>query len=341
MGARISCVCRGLHFQPVAQIRLNWARSGWVWAAESSRCPKSNEPTPTSRRFASSRGRRVSLIPMSDFREYENGVADILSFIVGDSATVERNVRVASKRGGRKRQVDVLVRGRVFGLDDTTLAVDCKLRKRSITADDLDAFLGFLDDIAVDLGLLVASSGYSPAAKSRLQHERGVHAEVVTLDELSAWSPKGTIHVSFRLSATDAKAAAAALRAAGLRVRQDPALSRSREEVVLEAFGHFGEPTADRQHELAKRAKTALTAAGLTVDTASSGVSIGGGTPAHRWLEITDRAGERIGIKVLAGAEDEAQQELDRVAAILGLPRESLDVEHPDGWPMTGFFGFR
>jgi hypothetical protein len=111
--------------------------------------------------------------------------------------------------------------------------------------------------------------------------------------------------------------------------------------VVLEAFGHFGEPTADRQHELAKRAKTALTAAGLPVDTASSGVSIGGGTPAHRWLAITDRAGERIGIKVLAGTEDEAQQELDRVAAILGLPRESLDVERPDGWPMTGFFGFR
>ncbi|HEV3047794.1 MAG TPA: hypothetical protein VGY13_10590 [Solirubrobacteraceae bacterium] len=71
---------------------------------------------------------------MSDFRQYEDGVADILSFLVGDSATVERNVRVASKRGGRKRQVDVLVRGRVFGLDDTTLAVDCKLRKRSITA---------------------------------------------------------------------------------------------------------------------------------------------------------------------------------------------------------------
>ncbi|MGP0103605.1 MAG: restriction endonuclease [Solirubrobacteraceae bacterium] len=278
---------------------------------------------------------------MPDFKEYENGVADILSFLVGDSATVERNVRVASKRGGRKRQVDVLVRGRVFGLDDTTLAVDCKLRKRSITADDLDAFLGFLDDIAVDLGLLVASSGYSPAAKSRLQHERGVHAEVVTLDELSSWSPKGTIHVSFRLPADDAKAAAKALRSAGLRVRQDPALSRSPEEVVLNAFGHFGEPTADRQRELAKRAETALMAAGLPVDTASSGVSMGGGTPAHRWLEVTDRSGERLGFKVLAGTEDEAKQECERVAAVLGLAGDSLDVERPDGWPMTGFFGSR
>jgi hypothetical protein len=83
---------------------------------------------------------------MSDFREYENGVADILGFLVGDGATVERDVRLPSRRGGRTRQVDVLVRGRVFGLENTTLVVDCKLWGRNVTVDDADRFLGFLDD---------------------------------------------------------------------------------------------------------------------------------------------------------------------------------------------------
>jgi hypothetical protein len=159
------------------------------------------------RSLGSSETPQTSLRRVADFREYENGVADILSFLTGDGATVERNVRLPSRRGGRTRQVDILIRGRVFGLDNTTLAVDCKSWKRKITAPDIDGFLGFLDDIAVDLGLLVASSGYSQAAKSRLQHERGVRAEIVTLDELSAWSPKGTIHISFRLPATDAERA--------------------------------------------------------------------------------------------------------------------------------------
>ena len=276
---------------------------------------------------------------MCDFREYENGVADILSFLVGDDATVERNVRVPSRRGGHKRQVDVLVRGRVFGLDDTTLAVDCKLWKRKVATNDIDRFLGFLDDIAVDLGLLVASSGYSSAAKSRLRHERGAHAEVVTLEELNAWCPKGTIHVSFRLPVTDAERAAAALRTAGMRVRPDSGLTRTADEAVLEAFGHFG--GADEQHDLMQRATKALSAAGLPVEIVSSGVSIGGGTPAHRWLEVTDRAGVQIGIKVLAGTEDEARRELDAVATTLGVTREMLDIERPEGWPVTGLFGLR
>jgi predicted helicase len=109
----------------------------------------------------------------NDFREYENGVADVLSFLLGDGVTVERNVRVPCRRRAGKRQVDVLVRGRVFGRDDVTLAVDCKLWKRPIAVGDIDRFLSFLEDVGADLGLLVAVSGYSAAAQARLESERG------------------------------------------------------------------------------------------------------------------------------------------------------------------------
>jgi hypothetical protein len=173
---------------------------------------------------------------MSDFREYENGVADILTFLVGDSATVERNVRVPSRSGGASRQVDVLVHGRVSGLDDVTLAVDCKARKRPITADHADAFVGFLDDVGADLGLLVATSGYSPGARARLRQTRGASAEVVTFGELDAWRPKGTIHVSLRVPTALAARATGALRAMGMRVKPVPEPSRSDDEAVLEAF---------------------------------------------------------------------------------------------------------
>ncbi len=215
---------------------------------------------------------------MSDFREYENGVADILSFLLGDAATVERNVRVPPRRGQRRRQVDVLVRGRVFGLDDATLAVDCKAWARRVAVGDIDKFLGFLNDVGADLGLLVSASGYSAAAKSRLENERGAWAELLTLDELSAWSPRGT---RFRLNAAQAERAAEALRAKGLRVRPDPELRRSDDEIVLTAFGHFGsDPTT--KDELVPIAQAALAAAGLSAEIASAGVTISGGTPAHR-----------------------------------------------------------
>lgn len=300
--------------------------------------PLTRVPTPGLRMSLS----RCSAWPperVIDFREYENGVADILSFLVGGSATVERNVRLPSRRGSGARQVDVLVRVRVFGLDDRTLAVDCKHWKRTIAVNDIDQFVGFVDDIAVDLGLLVASSGYTPAAKSRLRHVRGVQAEIVTIAELSAWSPNGTIHVSFRLPAGDAGRESRVLREAGMRVRPDPALARSADEVVLVAFGHFGEPSGEAQRDLSLRAIAALRDAGLPVDTAGSGVSIGGGTPAHRWLEVTDSAGLRLGLKLLAASEHDVQLELGRIAASLAVAEGSLDVERPPGWPPTGLFG--
>ena len=58
--------------------------------------------------------------------EYENGVADVLAFVVGDSAVVNRDVRLPGHISGAVRQVDIQVIGCVFGVGDATLAVDCK-----------------------------------------------------------------------------------------------------------------------------------------------------------------------------------------------------------------------
>lgn len=35
---------------------------------------------------------------MSEYRDYENGVADVLAFLAGDSATVERDARLPGRR---------------------------------------------------------------------------------------------------------------------------------------------------------------------------------------------------------------------------------------------------
>ena len=49
-------------------------------------------------------------------RDYENGVADVVAFLGGGGAHVERDVRIRGTRSGSWRQLDVVVRGRVFGL---------------------------------------------------------------------------------------------------------------------------------------------------------------------------------------------------------------------------------
>jgi hypothetical protein len=272
---------------------------------------------------------------MIDYREYENGVTDVLRFITGSDVEVQRDVLLPGRRSGVERQVDVRVRGSMFGLLDATLVVDCKLWKKKLDVNHVGTFLTYLDDVGADLGMLITTEGYTPAAKKLAQDARGIRAEVLTLRELEQWSPKGTLHVSYRLPADRADDARSALVRAGLRVREDQSLEHRDDQHILEAFRYprgEGEPTLDEV------AEEALTSVGLPVDVAASGTAIGGGTPAHRWLEVTDRD-EPTSLKILASTEAEVERELDRIAAEFHVIRQSLDVIRPSDWPITGLFG--
>ena len=65
-----------------------------------------------------------------DYREYENGVTDVLRYVAGGDVEIERDIRIPGRRSGTLRQIDVLVRGSMFGIADATLAVDCKRWKK-------------------------------------------------------------------------------------------------------------------------------------------------------------------------------------------------------------------
>lgn len=270
-----------------------------------------------------------------DYREYENGVADVLRFIAGDGAEVRRDVRVSGRASGTARQVDVLVRGPMFGFADATLAVDCKRWKSKLDVADVEAFVAVLDDLGADLGMLMTTEGYTSAAKARARAERGVRTEVLTLSELEQWSPKGTVHISFRLPRDRAEDARAALVRAGLRTREDRGLAHREAKIVLEAY-RYPRPSGERT--LNEVAEEALTGAGIPIDVAATGTAIGGGTPAHRWLEVTDGR-QPVNLKILVSNEVEVEQELERVAAEFGAARETLDVIRPPNWPITGLFG--
>ena len=101
------------------------------------------------------------------FREYENGVADVLASVVGEVGTVQRNVKLPSRSGGRRRQIDVLVEGNIFGLTNASLIVDCKRWKQAIDIADVERFIGLVEDVGADMGMLVSAAGASDGAMNR------------------------------------------------------------------------------------------------------------------------------------------------------------------------------
>ncbi len=275
--------------------------------------------------------------------EYENGVADVLAFLAGDAAMVERNVRLPGRRSWVARQIDVLVRGRVFGLTDAIVVVDCKRWAKPVDVADVGAFLDLVEDVGADVGLLVSTEGGSEAAHERSRQARGVRLEVLSLSELASWAPPGTFTSEYRIPADKQASASRALRRAGLRVAPSRAYPATEDEVVISVFRHYGtrSPSSEDQTGQWEQARAAFARAGVTDPTlVSHGITTGGGTPGHRWLEVTVE--ERpIGLKILAATPAEAEEQLEGVRELVGrhgLPTDAVSYIKPDGWPVQGLF---
>lgn len=274
----------------------------------------------------------------SEFREYENGVADVLASIVGEAGTARRNVRLPSRSGGRSRQIDVLVEGNVFGLAGARMIVDCKRWNKPIDAPDVEQFIGMIDDVGADMGMLVSALGASDGAMKRAQSARGVRVKALSTNELNGWRPVGTVSKEVEIPASEVTGVAKALREKGLRVMVREVTDKL---ARIEVFRHHGTttPPGEVQHKQHALTERTLEKLGVSYRGISNGVSVGGGTPYHRWLPVT-LSGNRVELKVLASNEFEAREQLRSVAESFNIPTELLDVERPEGWPLTPGFPF-
>lgn len=68
------------------------------------------------------------------------------------------------------RQIDILVTGDFASglLKNRTAAIDCKCYGRKINVTHAENFIGLIDDIQTDFGILITTKGWSEAAEKRL-----------------------------------------------------------------------------------------------------------------------------------------------------------------------------
>ena len=101
-------------------------------------------------------------------------------------AEIKTNQKMPGKKSGVIRQIDVLVSVR------EPVVVDCKCYRRKVHVKDVEAFLGMLDDLCVEFGILVTTRGYSKAALSRAKNDpRNIDLQILTPDRLSEYQHVG------------------------------------------------------------------------------------------------------------------------------------------------------
>jgi len=106
-------------------------------------------------------------------------------------ARVSPNVSIKGVKTGRPRQVDILVERNLGGFD-LRIAFDCKCYKRKVNVNDVERFLGMLDDIRVSKGVLVTTKGYSRTAYERaLRESRDVDLQILAPERLSSYQHVG------------------------------------------------------------------------------------------------------------------------------------------------------
>lgn len=100
--------------------------------------------------------------------------------------STESDHYVNGRHSGAKRQVDVAVyRGESEG---PFLMVDAKRRAAKLDVNDVESFIGMVDDVGASIGVLVVSSEYSKTARSRVRGARTpIDLHIVELEEAERW----------------------------------------------------------------------------------------------------------------------------------------------------------
>jgi Restriction endonuclease len=122
---------------------------------------------------------------MSDFdwHDYEEYIYEHLAKAAGPGGSVQFDQKLPGLLSGTDRQIDVLVKGPFAGEveEDLTAIVDCKHYARNIDVTSVEAFLGLVEDVDVDLGFLITSKGFSKSAKRRGE-KGGIRLKVIVAE---------------------------------------------------------------------------------------------------------------------------------------------------------------
>jgi len=85
-------------------------------------------------------------------------------------ATITHNVSCVGIISKTKRQIDILVEGKIAGFE-LSVIIECKYFNRKVNVKHVESFLSFLNDLKASKGILITNEGFSKAAFNRATYD--------------------------------------------------------------------------------------------------------------------------------------------------------------------------
>ena len=101
------------------------------------------------------------------WRIYERVAACLEVETAGMDVSVTSNASLVGSISCTARQIDILVDARWETSTERRIIFDAKRRKRKLTVQDVDAFVGLMSDVGASRGVLVCTNGWTEAAEAR------------------------------------------------------------------------------------------------------------------------------------------------------------------------------
>ncbi len=121
---------------------------------------------------------------MANWEAYEKHIFEKLYNDFPDSV-ITKNDRILGQFSNARRQVDISIRGKLAG-HDVLGVVECKFFNKRVNVKVIDGFIGFLEDVKANLGIIVTNKGFSTAAQNRAR-VKDIRLEVVEFQRLNQY----------------------------------------------------------------------------------------------------------------------------------------------------------
>lgn len=104
---------------------------------------------------------------------------------------VKFNQKIFGRYSKVERQIDILIEGRIAG-KIMNLAIDGKYYTKNVDVKAVESFLGMLEDIGIEKGILITSKGYSEGAINRAYYgPTDIELDILNFDELKRFQGFG------------------------------------------------------------------------------------------------------------------------------------------------------
>ncbi len=130
-----------------------------------------------------------------DWKKYEQEILETFRMAYPD-AKILFDQKLLGRYSKTKRQIDVLIEGRIAG-KKIRLIIDGKKYSKNIDVKDVETFISMVEDVEAAQGILITSKGYSQAAINRAYYgPTDIELDILNFEDLKRFQGFGGLPYS-------------------------------------------------------------------------------------------------------------------------------------------------